>query len=325
MIKLETADWHIKVPRKKEEAEWYYKLIDKFIVKLDDIIKEYKVEELDLLGDVFDKQPTYLDVGVLIKILNSLLSKHPKLRINVIHGNHDFYRSNYYLSEILPYLNNRIKLYMRCQEVDNIIYVDNPYIRYDGEIPKNYDKIVFSHIAGSLPMFNKEEEYSFEELKKYKFVILGDLHDTFQVEENIYYTGSPFRVYKKSIKNLAEIDNSFYGVLIFDTDSLKVEKVKLNLPNKYKLITDKKVDREELKKYEDYIEIEYLVTAENMFTEELEDMESIKIIRKIDIQELNKQKNKEVLEQLLKEKYGIKDITPFIQIIERIFPAFLER
>lgn len=322
MRRLVTADWHIKVPRKKEEQEWYFLLIDKFIHKLNTIIKEYKIESLELLGDVFDKKPTYLDVGILMKILYSILRENKHININVIHGNHDFYRKDFYLLNIIPHMSSKIRLHFQTKEDGKILYVDNPFIRYGNKIPQQYDKILFSHLACELPQFNKPAEYDFDELRKFKFIILGDIHNAFKIDENIYYTGSPFAVHKKSIRSLDERDNSFYGVLVFDDEELTVEKVELNLPGKYKLITNSKINKEDLKKYEDYIEVEYLVTLDSFTSEILDDTPNVKIIKKSDIDLETSKSNREIVEEYLRKKFEIKDPTPYIQLLEKVYPAF---
>jgi hypothetical protein len=322
MRHLVTADWHIKMPRKKAEQEWYIKQIDMFTRKLDDIINLYKVTRLDILGDIFDMKPTYLDIGILLKIFNDLLYENPELEINVIHGNHDFYRKDFYLLPILPYLSNRVNLHFQVKEHENILYVDNPYVRYGGKIPEKYDKIVFSHIACSLPQFNKEAEYDFNELTKFRFVILGDIHKAYKIEDNILYTSSPFQTYKKTIHSLDEIDNSFHGVIVFDDRTLEYLKIELNLPNKYKLLTNTPPDEEKLKSLPDYIEVEYMMTLEELTASQLTDINNVKIIKKSDIDLSNTKSNREIVDEYLQQKFEIIDTSPYISLLEKVYPDF---
>lgn len=221
-----SGDLHLKI--KNETDLFKIKLYN----KLFNIYCSYPV--VILAGDIFDKKPNELEVAFFIQLLN--LGEQKGTQFYIIEGNHDYSNRYKYLKTIcditlaknLYYPDNNTQLSIYNEKFS---FVHNSFIRYGGTI-KNNKGILISHIACDLPFYKKKEEYPLSTLNSYDFVFLGDIHNYYYLKNNIYYTSSPYRIHRKTISSLKEIDNSFFGFIEYNGNG-SFNKIELNLPNQY--------------------------------------------------------------------------------------------
>jgi len=62
---VHTGDWHLKIPEKNEK--WYLNRAVKFLGSILDEVPD----EILITGDIFDKTPTALEIGIFIGFLES--------------------------------------------------------------------------------------------------------------------------------------------------------------------------------------------------------------------------------------------------------------
>lgn len=244
------ADLHIKVPIKYKA--WYVSRFLNLIKQIPD-----DIDELWLAGDIFDQMPSYMDVALFMKLLNN------DTQIRIIEGNHDYTGKSRYLKSIvdLADLSNVDFIDGFEKRIINglpVYFCSHRHLKYNNYIPNN-EGILVSHIRCDLPQFNKKGEYDFNNLSNYELVLLGDIHNMFNYNDKVFYTSSPYRTHKKTIKSLREVDNKFYGFLIFENG--KVTKHETNLPNIYKW--EQEGDYIEPPIDDNIYEIELLTTYEN--------------------------------------------------------------
>ena len=249
------GDFHLKIPTKNEE--WYIKRILKFF---EAIISEYP-QELIITGDIFDKVPTALEIGLLIGFLNGV-----DCPIYIVAGNHDrtkqLYKRSDYLKCVLHFLdkNNLVWTTDKILDTPNYTMVPNWCIRKGETIPEgNGHKWLLSHIRHELKW--SKAEYDLESIKGYPLVLLSDIHTTVMYSKNIYYSTSPYRTSKKTIYSIEEIDNSIYGYNVLNSGSLILEHKELKLPNHYVLKTS---ERKVNILSEDLVDIEYQINYEDI-------------------------------------------------------------
>jgi len=208
---IHTGDWHIKIPEKNET--WYIERLLKFF----DYVIHENPDELLITGDIFDKTPTALEIGLLIGFLYGV-----DCPIFIVAGNHDRAKRKTiradYLKCILQFLDKKNLIWTtdKIKETPNYIMVPNICIRKGEKIPDgDGKKWLLSHIRHELS-FSKEE-YDLSSIKGYPLILLSDIHTTFRYNDYIYYSTSPYRTNKKTITELSEIDNGGFGYNILNS------------------------------------------------------------------------------------------------------------
>lgn len=256
-----SGDIHIKINDKYEDFQIkrYFKLFEMLT----------RNKTLILAGDIFDKQPTFLEVGLFIYLVN--LAREKGVQIFIVEGNHDYTRKTKYLEKLcwvskfdnLYYPKNNEKI-----KIDNfdVTFAHNSFIRYGGVIDNN-SGILVSHIACDLPQYNKKGEYNFDNLISYEYVILGDIHNYKHYQENVYYTTSPYRTHIKTINSPEEIDNSFFSYINFDG---VINYIETNLPNIYKSLVEFENNTDNIVEFEKLNEVEKVVEKTYQITQHIE-------------------------------------------------------
>jgi len=243
---LMSADWHILLHKKKVPKEWQTNRFKLFFDKILELEKDCDIHII--AGDVFDTAPK-LDESTLFEDFANRAS----IKTIIIPGNHEATKKGKsFLSE---YVDNPNAISNPLVE----IYTYNTRIEHMGQgfqlfpygemqldkIP-NYveNDILVTHIRGEVPP-HVTAEYDFEKLRKWKLILLGDLHFNHKYKDYpAYYPGSPMNV------TFDRSDNRDYGVYIIDfndIDDYKVNFIPLKLP---KLIrkTIKSDEQDQIKK-----------------------------------------------------------------------------
>lgn len=188
--------------------------------KVYDIIEEYKVENLYILGDLLDA----VGLAQSLDLMHQFFIGLPKgVNIKLINGNHELIegkaKKQYYFNTIKQKMldNYRVEV-LEYSEVGGNLFCGHNTISKLETLSKHYD-IVYSHFRSNL-MPLASDEINIEMLEhKARLVVLGDLHFRCQYS-NIVYTGSPIDTSFSSSNELPEHTPS---VLLLNEDTLEWE------------------------------------------------------------------------------------------------------
>jgi DNA repair exonuclease SbcCD nuclease subunit len=231
---IHTGDWHIKIPEKEEQ--WYLKRLLRFF---EYIINEEPTELL-ITGDIFDKVPSALEIGLFVAFIQEV-----RCPVYIVAGNHDRTKHKSkradYLGNILHFWDFPNITWTTTEPLieRDYVLVPNIWIRQKNEIPIYPEKVLLSHIRHELKY--SKAEYDLKKLEEYKLVLLSDIHNTFKYARNIYYSTSPYRTTRQTITDLGDIDNSIFGYNKVDLSNGIISHVELSLPNHYIYHTKQKV------------------------------------------------------------------------------------
>lgn len=215
---LFTADIHIKLGQKNVPVEWAKNRYEMFIEQLAEI--QDTCDLLVLGGDVFDRMPTMDELEVYFDLVASI-----KIPCIIYAGNHEALKKDTtffsYLKRSTSRLNKLVEVIDDCHKIENMDFV--PYNKLKDFNPVNFTgNILFTHVRGEIPPHVKPE-IDLDLLNRWDVVLAGDLHSYENSQRNILYPGSPCTT--SFHRNLVDT-----GVIVFDTETLKHDWVKLKLP-----------------------------------------------------------------------------------------------
>jgi len=215
---LFTADIHIKLGQKNVPIEWAKNRYEMFIEQLAEI--QDTCDLLVLGGDVFDRMPTMDELEVYFDLVASI-----KIPCIIYAGNHEALKKDTtffsYLKRSTSRLNKLVEVIDDCHKIENMDFV--PYNKLKDFNPANFTgNILFTHVRGEIPPHVKPE-IDLDLLNRWDVVLAGDLHNYENSQRNILYPGSPCTT--SFHRNIVDT-----GVIVFDTETLKHDWVKLKLP-----------------------------------------------------------------------------------------------
>ena len=188
--------------------------------KVYDIIEEYKVENLYILGDLLDEVAKAQSLDLMHQFFTGL----PKpLSIKLINGNHELIegktKKQYYFNTIKQkMLDNYGVEVLEYDEINNTLFCGHNSISKLENLSKHYD-IVYSHFRSNL-MPLASDEINVEMLEhRSKLVICGDIHWK-SLRGNIVYCGSPIDT---SFASSNELPDHQPSVLLLNEDTLEWE------------------------------------------------------------------------------------------------------
>lgn len=215
-----TSDIHIKIGQKNVPIPWTLNRYEQLIEQITQL--SAKTDMLIIGGDIFDKMPSMQELEVYYDMVAAIL-----VPCIVYDGNHCATKKGQtFLTHLKKSTNRLNKLvtivddYYSCEDFDII-----PYCKLKEYHPSKVDfhsNLLFTHVRGAIEPFVKPE-IDLSLLDRWHTVIAGDLHSYENCQRNILYPGSP-------------VTTSFHrhtvdtGVIVFDTDTMTHEWVKLNLP-----------------------------------------------------------------------------------------------
>lgn len=183
---------------------------------------EATVDKHVIGGDIFDKLPNMSELELYFDYI-----KECKCNTEIFAGNHEADKKNTtfltQLKSVSNIINKKVKIIDYYMSIDNMDYI--PYNCLKEYHPSDIDfhgDILFTHVRGEIPPHVKPE-VNLSLFERWKIVLAGDLHSHSNSQLNIVYPGSP--VTTSFHRN--EVDT---GVIIIDTDTLKWEWVKLEVP-----------------------------------------------------------------------------------------------
>ena len=230
---LFTADLHIKLGQKNVPVEWS---LNRYKLLINDLVEAQKLSQMFIIGgDIFDKLPSMEELEVYYDLV--LACTVPTI---IYPGNHESLKKDTtfftYLKNVTTKLNKLVTVVddytTYCKPDDDLspIFDIIPYNKLK-EYEKNPRKfnapILFTHVRGEIPPHVKPE-VDLAIFDRWQVVLAGDLHSYDNCQRNILYPGSPVTTsFHRSV-----VDT---GVILFDTDTMGHEWVKLELPQLLKV------------------------------------------------------------------------------------------
>lgn len=266
---LFTADIHIKLGQKNVPVEWAknrYKLLWQQLA-----LVQNKADLFIIGGDIFDKLPSMDELEIYFDMISNC--NIPTL---IYSGNHEAVKKS---TTFLTNLARATNLMNR-----KVIILDDYYSDYGIEfVPYNKLKdfeqnnpwpeggnILCTHVRGAIPP-HVSPEVNLNIFKDWQLVLAGDLHSYENCQLNILYPGSP-------VTTSFHRQNVDTGVILLDTETLKHQWIKLNLPQ----LIRKTVSASDPKPPTDYDHTIYQVEGDMQELGQLEDNELIdrKVIKR---------------------------------------------
>lgn len=219
---LFTADVHIKLGQKNVPVDWAknrYRLLMEQLAQA-----SVNADMLIIGGDVFDKLPNMEELEIYYELVVNC-----SLPTIIYPGNHESVKKD---TTFLTHLKAVTKLLNPLVQVVDDYYTHPdgsfdilPYNRLKEYKPQDIDfhsDILFTHVRGEIPPHVKPE-VNLEIFDRWKVVLAGDLHSYTNSQRNILYPGSP--VTTSFHRDLVDT-----GIILFDTDTMAHEWIKLKLP-----------------------------------------------------------------------------------------------
>lgn len=175
-------------------------------------------------GDIFDKLPNMEELDVYFKLIKTFTK--PTF---IIDGNHEatkkgstFFSNLKFVSHSINSNVNIIDDYYIYHDIDFIPYCKLKDFEKRPEEIKFKHKVLVTHVRGEIPPHVKPE-VDLDLFNRWEVVLAGDLHSYDNCQRNILYPGSPATT--SFHRNIVDT-----GVILFDTNTLGHEWIKLDLP-----------------------------------------------------------------------------------------------
>lgn len=217
MKTLFTCDIHIKLGQKNIPVEWArdrYNLLIAKLTRLQDACDLFVIG-----GDIFDRLPNMEELEIYYDLIAQI-----HIPCIIYPGNHESIKKNTtfftYLKRSTTRLNSLVQVIDDYLTIGNMDFI--PYSKLKEPWPDFSGDILFTHVRAEIPPYVKPE-IDLSLLDRWKVVLAGDLHSYENSQRNILYAGSPMT----TSFHRNEVDT---GVIIFDTETMQHEWVKLELP-----------------------------------------------------------------------------------------------
>ena len=217
---LFTADLHIKLGQKGVPVEWARNRYLELFKQLS--WQSGNVNLTVIGGDIFDKLPTMEELELYFLLLEGLNSD-----CVIYAGNHEALKKNTTFFTSLKRTSKFLNSDHNIQVIDDFCTIEGidfiPYNKLKDKWPDEFSsRILCTHVRGEIPPHVKPE-IDLTLLDRWQVVLAGDLHSYTNSQRNILYPGSPITT--SFHRNVVDT-----GVILFDTDTLEHEWVKLELP-----------------------------------------------------------------------------------------------
>lgn len=290
-----------------------------------------EITEIFLLGDIND-QKYKIDARCFVLLKNLLNEYADKGCIfHIIAGNHDMVTSSDSNVTAVDLLegNDNIIIYREFttifKNMDIVPYSN--HLKSDIKNAKGND-ILLSHFSvSSAALSNGQElssgEFSLNDLKKYKRILLGDIHIPSNVGKNVTYCGSPIQFTRAE----AGEDKRF---IVFDNETFEIESVLFTGYRKYRNIVINKDD--DIEKITDELKVikessdDYIVVRNNLANIPASIKKELDNVVVIDQYEPDNQQRgittgMDIVEQANKylEINNIEDKNKYIKIFKQVF------
>lgn len=215
------GDGHIRLPKNKESID-YIEDVKRYEILRESLVKgNYKY--IVFVGDLFDKaRPSLEEIQYVTEFVKDLPN------VIIIDGNHEAVTKD---TSTYDYIHIPNTTYMPLDRllIEGVTIQTFGYKHLKDYKYINKADILLSHFRCSLGII-KEEVPVAEIAKKYKDVILGDIHQMYNPLPNVWYTSSPYALHYKKAQ-----DTHGYIELIVEKAEYQINRVTLDMPTKYKL------------------------------------------------------------------------------------------
>lgn len=215
---LLSADYHLKLGTKNIPDSWALNRYRILFKQLHDL--EEKVDKHIIMGDLFDKIPSMLELEVYFEYIVGC-----KCTTLIIPGNHESvgkyttFLTN--LKEVTTKLNPLVRIIDDFESIDGIDFI--PYNCLKKPFPNTLNNnVLISHCRGAIEPHVKPE-IDLDLFNPWKIVFAGDLHSHSNSQRNIVYPGSPLTT--SFHRNMVDT-----GVILLDMETLKWDWIKLEVP-----------------------------------------------------------------------------------------------
>jgi len=215
---LFSADHHIKLGQKNVPKDWQKNRYSMLWEKLHNLEEDCGIHIMG--GDIFDKIPTPEELAMYFEFIAGC-----KIPTFIYDGNHEALKKGQtflkYLERVSNDINSNVHVINGINEIGEVDII--PYTHLKTFKPEDFDnKILCTHVRGNIPPY-VIEEIDLTKFEGWEVVLAGDLHSYENSQGNILYPGSPLSITFHRNK----VDN---GVIVFDTETMKHEFIKLGLP-----------------------------------------------------------------------------------------------
>lgn len=231
---LITADWHIRstVPSCIEAIpEEWMKFQKKSVARVGEIAKEYKVDEINIGGDLFHSEQTASNecIYLLQEFVKGM--DYCNIPVYILAGNHDLPQHS---SNNIP--KSAIGVLLNSKSVRNMSY-DTSSIKGCNFDEDDYGdaKLIFKHVL-TIPSKDKPDFIECETpeslLEKYnhaQFIFTGDYHKNFHFEKDGRHVVNSGCLMRQA----ADFEDYTPGVYIVDTETEDVNFVPIGLEQKF--------------------------------------------------------------------------------------------
>lgn len=222
---LFTADLHFKLGAKNVPVPWAK---NRYQLLINDLVEAQSLADMFIIGgDIFDKLPNMEELEIYYDLIGSC-----KVPTIIYPGNHESVKKDTtfftYLKSVTKKLNPLVEViddYYTEFENGEACFDIIPYNKlkeYEKSPRKFNAKVLCCHVRGEIPPHVKPE-VDLAIFDRWQVVLAGDLHSYDNCQRNILYPGSPVT----TSFHRAEVDT---GVILFDTDTMGHEWIKLKLP-----------------------------------------------------------------------------------------------
>lgn len=219
-----------------------------FLNQVKDTIKNEMIDQLWILGDLFDN-PITLDINVKntsIEIFTSLLDTYPKLEINILCGNHDaYYKTTLHVSSLNMFLHFHERLHVikdvTKYNLDGCKTLVVPWLIQEHKTSIDFNKIIESEEKFDLCLGHfsingfevihgivEQKGLSQSTFKNFTDVFTGHFHIRNKYN-NIQYLGSPYEITWNDCGDVK-------GITVYDTKTKKMSFIENNICPKHKVI-----------------------------------------------------------------------------------------
>lgn len=241
----------------------------------DVIIDLYKKENIDkvvFLGDCWGPVGDMMSCQTLMAVTEFIKKISEVCEFDIIVGNHDLssHLNNHYSHKLMPFKYwSNVNVYDQPTLIDNFVYM--PYCIHDeyaesflNSIEDKSNKIIFSHLELSgINLGNgifTQKGVDLEVLRNFKMTLQGHYHSGGNYGKNIQIAGSTQRLSYK------DQGISRRNILIYDTDTNKVERRSFNCPD-WLIFNDDNIEDILNLSSDNYVKVE--VSTDILLTEEI--------------------------------------------------------
>ena len=231
---LITADWHIRstVPSCIEATpEEWMKFQKKSVARVGEIAKEYKVDEINIGGDLFHSEQTASNecIYLLQEFVKGM--DYCNIPVYILAGNHDLPQHS---SDNIP--KSAIGVLLNSKSVRNMSY-DTSSIKGCNFDKDDYGdaKLIFKHVL-TIPSKDKPDfidcetpESLLEKFPHAQFIFTGDYHRNFHFEKDGRHVVNSGCLMRQA----ADFENYTPGIYIVDTKTEEVNFVPIRLEQKF--------------------------------------------------------------------------------------------